>query len=93
MLLDVVGVMTREETHGVGLADLARTTGLPKSSLHRLLLALKQAGYVEKLFVTSPGEIVDKDVPLLSIYSPDLLTTERELVSVFKMREAARSRA
>jgi len=49
MLLDVVGVMTRDETHGVGLADLARTTGLPKSSLHRLLLALKQAGYVEKL--------------------------------------------
>ncbi|HSH37412.1 MAG TPA: efflux RND transporter periplasmic adaptor subunit [Chthoniobacterales bacterium] len=50
------------------------------------------AGYVEKLFVTSPGEIVEKDVPLLSIYSPDLLTTERELVSVFKMRDAARSK-
>src|SRR6266446_9864383 len=33
-------------------------------------------GYVQKLHVTSPGEIVEKDAPLLSIYSPDLLTTE-----------------
>ncbi|HTG51729.1 MAG TPA: efflux RND transporter periplasmic adaptor subunit, partial [Candidatus Tectomicrobia bacterium] len=35
-------------------------------------------GYVQKLEVTSPGELVEKDAPLLSIYSPDLLTSERE---------------
>ncbi|CAN5743867.1 N/A [soil metagenome] len=39
-------------------------------------------GYVQQLFVTSPGEVVEKDAPLLSIYSPDLLTAERELVSL-----------
>src|SRR5438046_9654699 len=36
-------------------------------------------GYVQKLDVTGPGELVEKDAPLLSIYSPDLLTSEREL--------------
>ncbi len=39
-------------------------------------------GYVQELFVTSPGEIVEKEAPLLSIYSPDLLTAERELLSL-----------
>jgi Cu(I)/Ag(I) efflux system membrane fusion protein len=35
-------------------------------------------GYVQKLDVTAPGELVEKDAPLLSIYSPDLLTSERD---------------
>src|ERR1043166_8033568 len=37
-------------------------------------------GYVQKLAVTAPGELVEKNAPLLSIYSPDLLTSEREFV-------------
>src|SRR5438034_11608586 len=37
-------------------------------------------GYVEELFVSSAGQVVEKDAPLLSIYSPDLLITSRELV-------------
>jgi len=37
-------------------------------------------GYVQQLFVASPGELVEKGAPLLSFYSPDLLTAERELV-------------
>ena len=49
-------------------------------------------GYVQKLNVTAPGEIVQKDAPLLSIYSPDLLTSERELVELLRMREEARSK-
>ncbi len=45
-------------------------------------------GYVRRLNVTSPGELVEKDAPLMSIYSPDLLTTERELVQLTTMHEA-----
>ncbi|HEX4084866.1 MAG TPA: efflux RND transporter periplasmic adaptor subunit [Chthoniobacteraceae bacterium] len=48
-------------------------------------------GYVSQLFVTSPGEIVDKGEALLSLYSPDLLTTERELVLLLRMRDQAKS--
>lgn len=48
-------------------------------------------GYVQTLHVTSPGELVEKDQPLLTIYSPDLLTAERELVELLKMRDEARS--
>src|SRR5437879_2029494 len=43
-------------------------------------------GYVKELFVFSRGELVEKDAPILSIYSPDLLTTQNELVDVLRMR-------
>ncbi len=49
-------------------------------------------GYVQKLHVTAPGEIVEKDAPLMSIYSPDLLTSEREFVELLRMRDDAKTK-
>src|SRR5437667_1859203 len=49
-------------------------------------------GYVQKLDVTAPGELVVKNAPLLSIYSPDLLTSEREFVELLRMRDQAKSK-
>lgn len=46
-------------------------------------------GYVEKLHVTSPGEAVEEGQPLLTIYSPELLTGERELVNLLQARDHA----
>jgi len=48
-------------------------------------------GYVQKLFVSSPGEVVGKDAPLMSIYSPDLLTTENEFMDLLRTRDAAQT--
>ncbi|MGH8101037.1 MAG: efflux RND transporter periplasmic adaptor subunit [Chthoniobacterales bacterium] len=49
-------------------------------------------GYVQELFVTSAGQLVEKDAPLMSIYSPDLFTTERELVMLLRMRDEAKAK-
>ena len=49
-------------------------------------------GYVKELFVFSRGELVEKDAPILRIYSPDLLTTQNEFVDVLKMREEAKAK-
>src|SRR5947199_4066188 len=49
-------------------------------------------GYVQKLGVKSPGEIVEKGAALLSIYRPDLLTSEREFVELLRMRDQAKSK-
>src|SRR5438105_2437659 len=49
-------------------------------------------GYVQKLNVKSPGQIVETDAPLMSIYSPDLLTSEREFVELLRMRDEARTK-
>lgn len=44
-------------------------------------------GYVQKLFVFSRGEAVEKNAPLLSIYSPDFLTTENEFIGLLRARD------
>jgi Cu(I)/Ag(I) efflux system membrane fusion protein len=49
-------------------------------------------GYVQKLFVFSRGEVVEKDAPILTIYSPDLLTTQNEFVNLLKVRDDAREK-
>jgi Cu(I)/Ag(I) efflux system membrane fusion protein len=46
-------------------------------------------GYVQKLFISSPGEVVGKGAPLMSIYSPDLLTTENEFMDLLRTRDEA----
>jgi Cu(I)/Ag(I) efflux system membrane fusion protein len=49
-------------------------------------------GYVSKLSVFSRGDPVEKDSPLMSIYSPDLLTTENEFVNLLKTQDEARAK-
>ena len=49
-------------------------------------------GYVKTLSVFSRGELVEKDAPILTIYSPDLLTTQREFVDVLNMRDEAKAK-
>ena len=46
-------------------------------------------GYVQKLEVSSRGDMVEKGQPLLTIYSPDLLTTQREFLDLLHMRDEA----
>jgi RND family efflux transporter MFP subunit len=47
-------------------------------------------GYVQKLFVFSRGELVQKDKALLTIYSPDLLTTQNEFTDLLQAQDEAR---
>jgi RND family efflux transporter MFP subunit len=70
-----------------------RAVGMTEpDSQRRWSFVARVDGYVQQLFVTSAGQLVQKDVPLMSIYSPDLLTTERELVMLLRMRDEAKSK-
>ena len=44
-------------------------------------------GYIQELKVASPGEQVNAGQPLLSIYSPDLRSSEQELVNLLAERD------
>ncbi len=57
----------------------------------RWTLVARVDGYVQELFVASAGQAVEKEQSLLSIYSPELVTTERELIMLLKMRDEAHS--
>ncbi len=48
-------------------------------------------GYVQTLHVSSRGNVVEKSQPLLTIYSPELLTTQQEFVGLLKMRDGAKA--
>jgi len=48
-------------------------------------------GYVQTLHISSRGNVVEKDQPLLTIYSPELLTTQQEFVGLLKMRDGAKA--
>ena len=56
------------ETNGVVAEDEARVHAVNA----------KFSGYIERLFVDRTGQSVRRGEPLLSVYSPDLVATERE---------------
>jgi len=49
----------------------------------------RAGGYVQQLGVGAPGEVVKKGQMLMTFYSPELVTTQRELISLLRMRDAA----
>ena len=65
------------------LHHVIRSVGMvvPDRTRHWEFVA-RVEGYVQKLHVTSPGEPVAEGQPLLTIYSPELSTAERELVDL-----------
>jgi Cu(I)/Ag(I) efflux system membrane fusion protein len=73
------------------LRRVLRAAGLVASENKRhWIIVSRVQGYVQQLIVNSPGELVEKDQPLLTIYSPDLLATQRELVDLLHLRDNAR---
>jgi membrane fusion protein, copper/silver efflux system len=44
-------------------------------------------GYVQELKVNSPGQVVSQGQPLITIYSPDLHSTEQELINLLNERD------
>jgi RND family efflux transporter MFP subunit len=73
--------------------DEIRTTG--SVAIDETLLAYVQvrfSGYVQKVFADATYQYVRKGQPLLTIYSPDLVATEREyLVAKQNQKEVAQS--
>jgi RND family efflux transporter MFP subunit len=74
------------------LHHVIRSVGMvvPDKTRHWEFVA-RVEGYVQKLHVTSPGEPIEEGQPLLTIYSPELSTAERELVNLLDARDRAAS--
>jgi membrane fusion protein, copper/silver efflux system len=67
-----------------------RTVGIVEPEAERVFEYVARVdGYVDKLAVSSPGEIVKRGEALLTIYSPDLLATEQELLEVLRTSGSA----
>ena len=44
-------------------------------------------GWIDKVFVDFTGKVVDKNQPLLTLYSPDLLATQEEFLLALKSKD------
>lgn len=55
-------------------------------------VTMRTGGWVERLYVDKTGQTVQRGQPLLEVYSPELVTTQRELVLALD-QEAAREAA
>ena len=82
----LIGVRTTEA--GFRMLDKhIRTVGKVEVDETRLAFVnTKIAGWVKKLFVNFTGDQVVKDQPLLSIYSPDLVTAQEEYLLALRSR-------
>jgi len=70
------------------LSRVARTVGtVAVDETRRAQIHAKFEGYVEQLYVNFTGEVVRRGQPLLSIYSPDLLATENDLLLASRARK------
>ena len=49
-------------------------------------------GYIKDLYVFSRGAMVEKDAPLLTVYSPDFLATQNELMDLLKLQDAEKAK-
>lgn len=56
-----------------------------ETRLHKV--TTKVGGWVEKLYVNQTGQYVKKGSPLLTIYSPELLTAQQEYLAALKAEE------
>lgn len=65
-----------------------RTVGVLESDTSKIFdYVARVDGYVQDLKVSSPGQDVRQGEPLLTIYSPDLRSTEQELVNLLNARD------
>lgn len=71
----------------INFSHTIRTVGMVDYNEEKLYaISLKISGWVEKLYVNYTGKAVRKGEPLLEIYSPELVTTEKEYLLALKNR-------
>jgi Cu(I)/Ag(I) efflux system membrane fusion protein len=65
-----------------------RSIGMLESDTSKMFdYVARVDGYVQELKVSSPGQDVSQGQPLITIYSPDLRSTEQELVNILNDRD------
>ncbi|MFN8008714.1 MAG: efflux RND transporter periplasmic adaptor subunit [Terriglobia bacterium] len=83
----LIGIRT-EPAKVIPLEQTVRTVGRVTADETRLHhIHSKFEGYIEHTFVNFVGQFVKKGDPLFSIYSPELLATQKELILALKMRD------
>jgi Cu(I)/Ag(I) efflux system membrane fusion protein len=81
-----LGVKTVPVQH-TEIAHTVRSVGIIEADERRLHnVTLRFDGYIEKLFVNATGQSVARGQPLFEVYSPDLVSAQREYLTAKNAR-------
>ncbi|GAC1479456.1 MAG: hypothetical protein NVS1B4_24030 [Gemmatimonadaceae bacterium] len=76
------------EMHAV--TQTVRTAGVVTFDETKLTqVAPRFSGYIERLFVSATGQAVARGAPIATIYSPEVLATEQDLLTAARLEHAA----
>jgi RND family efflux transporter MFP subunit len=85
--LQMMGVTT-EAARVMSLDQSIRTVGVVTADETRIHhIHTKFEGYIEQIFVDYVGQYVRAGQPLLSVFSPELLATQKELILALQARD------
>jgi Cu(I)/Ag(I) efflux system membrane fusion protein len=87
----VVGVQTAEVRHAPLVRTLRVTGVIEDDDTRHHILAARVPGRVEKLFVNYVGAEVRANEPLATVYSPEMLTAQRQYVERLRAGDNAYS--
>lgn len=90
--LQTIGVKTSQVERKVVTDEIRATGNVAVDETRLAYVQTRFPGYIEKVFVDATYQYVHKGQPLFTIYSPDLVATEREyLVAKQNQRQVAQS--
>ena len=81
-----IGVTTETAEKRKLSRNIRTTANITYDETKLYTVSTKIMGYIEKLYVDYTGQYVRKGQPLLSIYSPDLVSTQEEYLQAIKYR-------
>lgn len=90
--LQSIGVKTSEVRQKIVTDEIRATGNVAVDETHLAYVQTRFSGYIQKVFADATYQYVRKEQPLFTIYSPDLVATEREyLVATQNQQQVAHS--
>ncbi|MFH0976118.1 MAG: efflux RND transporter periplasmic adaptor subunit [Spirochaetota bacterium] len=91
-------IITKEKREIIGLSfeeikirnirrEIHTSTRIVPDETRQFKVTTKVTGWVEELYVNQTGQFVKKGSPLLSVYSPELLSAQQEYLSALKAKQ------
>lgn len=84
----LIGLRTEKAVEGVLGGELHATARVAVDERRVRKVSVKVEGFVEKLFVNATGMSVAKGAPLFTLYSPELVSAQREYLLALSTRKA-----
>jgi membrane fusion protein, copper/silver efflux system len=84
---DMIGITFEEVKVRPIRREIRTSVKIAPDETRQFRVMTKVSGWVERLYVNQTGQYVNRGAPLLSVYSPELLSAEQEYLSALKARQ------